>query len=173
MMGFLVVAYSVIIGKHDTMKIIIGTYIAMLTADGVGNLFADYIFPRTDLFPIFQAVGQSILIIGTKILFFVSCIVYLTLKARFDVEVSDSESHIASTFISILLGFLSALLIISTILVYASGSSFVLQSLNMSESFMTFVYSQSYLVKILLDHSSIIFALPAIYFLLDSVFGKE
>ena len=35
-----IMAYSLIIGRDNTLKVILGTYVAALTADAAGNLFA-------------------------------------------------------------------------------------------------------------------------------------
>jgi hypothetical protein len=40
-----IIAYSFIIGRNQTLKIIIATYMAILTADGLGNLFQTYLLP--------------------------------------------------------------------------------------------------------------------------------
>ena len=38
----IVVAYSLIIGRDNTIKVILGTYVAIVCADAIGALFAHY-----------------------------------------------------------------------------------------------------------------------------------
>ena len=53
-----VVAYSFIIGKNQTLKVILGTYLAVLCADGMGNLFGKY-FSVSVAFLKFMKLGMS------------------------------------------------------------------------------------------------------------------
>ncbi|MDP7069092.1 MAG: hypothetical protein QF815_01075, partial [Candidatus Peribacteraceae bacterium] len=53
----LVITYSFIIGKHEAVKIIISTYIAILAVEGMGNIIARM---SGDSTPILNVMGLSV-----------------------------------------------------------------------------------------------------------------
>jgi hypothetical protein len=66
--------------------------------------------------------------------------------------------------INMIFGFLNACLIVSIALVFISGASFISGGLGTSPAFQD-IYNQSHLAKILIDHYSVWFLLPAGAFL--------
>ena len=86
----IVTAYSFIIGRKDTLKIIIGTYIATLSADGFGNIFQRFIGDTAFFEKLVKFVGygsgaadlSSII----KIILFIAMIVVLTIYGDYEVH---------------------------------------------------------------------------------------
>lgn len=175
--AILIVAYSFIVGRDRTVKIIIGTYIAILSADGIGNLLFNHLLGPDATVPLFNFSLGSSYIILIKIICFVSLIVILTLKGAFEADVNDFDGHIASIAISSLYGLLSAGLIVSAILVYVSGGSFITAFLTdivpQPSELAHSIYDQSIIAKAMIDNSALIFALPAVTFIISSfTFGE-
>ena len=154
-----IIAYSFIIGKDRTLKVVIGTYLAILTADGIGNLFQQYLLPSI---PSLQGdIGVQVLVL-LKILVFIAVIVVIAVKGSFSVSIFANKELFAKVFVTFLFGFLNAGLIVSTILVFISGFSFVNGFYGMMTT--TSFYYESELVRLMVDNYNIWFALPAIAF---------
>ncbi|MDD5750931.1 MAG: hypothetical protein PHS73_00225, partial [Candidatus Peribacteraceae bacterium] len=82
----LVVTYSFIIGKHESVKIIIASYIAIVSVQGIGNLLARFSGEQE---PMFQMLGITVditLLATTKLVIFVAAIIFLAVRGGFEVE---------------------------------------------------------------------------------------
>ncbi len=117
----IIMAYSYIVGQNGTIKIIISSYIAMLAANGIGNLVAKYILVSQPLIKIMTTSPEENVVIF-KMLMFVTITLLLVLKGSFEVDVSRHQSGSAKFVGTSIFGFLSAGLLISTILVFTVGS---------------------------------------------------
>lgn len=167
-----IIAYSFMIGRASTSKIVIATYIAILAADGLGNYLYTLIIgpdPSLKLFSV-QATPTSILILKLGIM--ALAIVMLVIKGGFEVSVPDAVGGFLNMLSSLVLGFLSAGLIVGAILVYISGGSFLpgvgFEASVLSQS----IIETSQFAKIIWENSSIIFALPALGFILMGMFAE-
>ncbi len=166
----IIIAYSFIIGRNQTLKIIISTYIAILTADGIGNIIEKYISPKiiNVLFPNTDFATAAIVI---KIVIFVGVIVVLAMRGQFDVGLNEESSMALSTVVNAIFGVLSAGLIISTILFYMSGGSFLQPTVGVNTAISS-IKRNSVLVGHLIDYYNVWFSLPAIAFALSSFLKK-
>lgn len=170
-----IIAYSFIIGKENTLKVIIGSYIAILTADGIGNLFRQYALGSNELVMFLKFFGMDNpdrTMILVKVLTFIMAIVIIAMKGGFEVK-HGSHGGVIGIIINLIFGFLSAGLVISTLLIYVSGASFVSGTVNMANNTLASAYSESEMVKMMIDNYNIWFALPAVTFLLSSLFQKK
>ncbi len=172
----LVVAYSLIIGRNNNLKVIIATYVAALFADAVGNLFgktlalSDNFMKLMSLFYVQTPQDAAALV---KIIMLFVIIVLLSVKGKYDVDVTRGGPPGFKIGINMLFGFLNACLIVSVALIFVSGSSFIIgDPVTTSEAFQD-IHSQSNLARILIDYYSIWFMLPAFGFLLISLFNQN
>ena len=164
----IIVAYSFIVGKSATLKIIIATYIAILATDGIGNLVSKLLLNSSSMAHVFSGGGNGNMML-LKILLLVSSIVVLTVRGHFSVEAPSDESTMSATFFTTLFGFLSAGLIVSTIMVYLSGGDFI--HTPGVAGFGIDITATSYLARMMTDNYNVWFALPAIVFILISLNG--
>lgn len=164
----IVIAYSFIIGRNQTLKVIISSYMAILAADGTGNLTDMYILPNVQAFEPAQAIQFLILM---KIFVFVVVIVLLSIKGGFFVDVMEERKVPVRIMATLTFGFLNAGLIVSTILVYISGGSFVTGTSELTR--VTEIYRESELVKLMIDNHNIWFALPVFAIVLISIFESR
>ncbi len=152
-----VIAYSFIVGRNLTIKIIISSYMAVLMADGIGNLFRTYILPAA---PSLQGeVGEQTLVL-VKIFVFVLVIVLLAIRGGFQVDVLPEGSVATRILSNLSFGFLNAGLMVSTIVVYLTGGSFVLGTVQRVME--TNLYQESQFIQMLVQQHDIWFALPAL-----------
>lgn len=162
----IILAYSFIIGKNSTLKIIISSYIAILTADGIGNLVDQLLFSDNAIVNIFQSGSTESLTI-LKILVFVLTIMLLTIRGSFRVEIGSESSLGMEIVTTAAFGLLSAGLIISTILVYMSGGNFVFDPTVASKAGVD-ITRGSQLASALTQNYNFWFAMPAIAFVVTS-----
>lgn len=162
-----VIAYSFIVGRNQTLKIIISSYIAILTADGVGNLFERYLLPSA---PSLQGeMGDQALVL-TKIFLFVLVIVLVAIKGGFQVDLIHERSLVARILTNLSFGFLNAGLMVSALLVYLTGGSFIAGTAQ--AGFATNLYQESQFIQTIIDNYNVWFILPAIALVLISVFQR-
>lgn len=163
-----IIAYSFIIGRNQTLKVIIASYMAILTADGLGNICNTYLLPAA---PALQGeLGEQSLVM-LKIFVFVVVIVLLAIKGGFYVNLTPENSVPSRILSNLAFGFLNAGLVVSTLLVYLTGGSFVMGTIQ--EAFQTNLYSESQIVKMMIDNYSIWFALPALAIVVVSFFEQK
>lgn len=168
-----VIAYSFIIGRNETLKIIIASYIAILTSDGVGNIIEKYIINNDPSYRLVNVsfADNSLPII--KITIFVLTIVLIAIRGRFNIDLPAEKNKVLGFFTTTTYGVLSAGLLIATILIYASGVSFVEAGGENVTGILQNVYESSLLVRIMIDGYSWWFSLPAIIFVISSLFSES
>lgn len=171
-----IIAYSFIIGKESTLKVIIGTYIAILTADGLGNLFRFHLLISKPFFQFLKLFGvntQEKAFILFKVMVFIIAIVIIAMKGSFEVRKEGSRGGVVGLITHLVFAFLSAGLIVSTLLTYVSGASFVQGSIALGNAALNSIYANSKLVKVMIDNYNLWFSLPAVTFVIWSLFKKK
>lgn len=163
----LLFAYGFLLGQNATIKLILSLYIAILTADGFAGILKRFVF---DLSPGFQSLfgAHEVEIFSwIRILLLLFAVIIFVVKSGFHV-ILDLHDHWGIRLgILTLFSALSALLFISTILIYLSGNSFV-EGMLMAHEIQ--IYEESLLAQILIDYYQFWFSLPAIAFLISSFF---
>ncbi len=168
-----IIAYTFIIGRNQSIKIIISSYIAILAADGIGNLIERYFLGQNPIIRVMeQSSGESSLIL-LKIVIFILSIVLITTRGKFNINIARSNSMMMRITLSLAYGVLSAGLITSTVLIYASGASLVQESSLIMNDAILEIYQQSKLVRLMINNYNAWFSLPAIAFVISSFFGEE
>lgn len=171
-----IVSYSLIIGRDNTLKVILGTYVAGFTADALGNLFSMYFAGTPLLNQILKASQfgtETEAIIFVKVLVFVAMVILFAVKGAFSVDVQENSSSTMRLGFSVVYAVLSAGLIISIILVFVSGYSFVGGKIATADTSLLNLATQSMLIKSIVTHSYLWFSLPAVVFLVQSFYGKK
>jgi hypothetical protein len=172
----IVTAYSFIIGRQETLKIIIASYIATISADGLGNLFTKFVGNTSFFNKLVNFLGlgggAEQLASVMKILLFISIIVLLTIFGDYDVEEPPEQNSAIKLLVLTALSLLSGGLILSTIIVFANGGSLISGTAAISDTFKV-VYDESRFVRGLLDWHDVWFALPGLLFVFISVVQKN
>lgn len=170
-----VIAYSFIIGRNQTLKVILGTYIAILCADGLGNLFAKY-FASSEAFlrflKLFSIGGHDQAIAFFKVFVLLVLIVLIAVRGLFQVEVNDSSPATLKLGMLLLLGILSGGLMVSAVLVFISGTSLIGAAAN-GANILTDVYTASHLARIMVDYANFWFFLPGVTFVTMGFLHKK
>lgn len=173
----IIVAYSLIIGRDNTLKVILGTYVAALAADASGNLFGKY-FSGSELFIKllkFAALGsEDAAVVFIKVVVFVALVILFAVKGAFFVQTVSDRSGPIRFIINCIYAVFSAGLIISVILVFVSGVSFIANgSQETTGTALWSIYSQSEFVRSIVGNSYFWFSAPALVFLIQSLYSKK
>jgi hypothetical protein len=175
----IIIAYSFIIGRDNTLKVILGTYVAALAADAAGNLFGMY-FAGSPIFSgmlrIAELGNEMEAIVFVKVLVFVTLVIVFAVRGAFEVNTAPDSSSAIKLVLSFMYAVMSAGLIISTILVFVSGVSFVGGgSTETTSTALWNLSNQSQLIRGMVQNSYLWFAVPAFAFLLHSLHssGRE
>lgn len=155
----IIIAYSFIVGRNQTIKIIIGAYIATLTADSIGNLMAKYLGGETPILKILEGPTGDQTLITMKIMIFIAAVVIIAVRGGFEVSILNEQRAPVRLLMTFFFGFLNAGLIVSTLLLYVSGLSLVGAD-QLGDVAM--VGSESLLVQLMIENYSVWFSLPAV-----------
>ncbi len=172
----IIIAYSFILGKDATLKIILGTYASSLAADAAGNIFGARFGASTELLKATSnigLVGEKDTAIFIKIAIFVTFLIILTIKGSFSVEAHGGKTSGMRVFFTGIYGFLSAALIVSTILMYVSGISFITGSLQPGLASIMVFSGQSPFVQKMLDYYNVWFLLPVLAMIIGSFLNED
>ncbi len=172
----IIIAYSFILGKDATLKIILGTYASALAADAAGNLFGMKFGSAPQLLKATAGiglVGPKDTAIFTKVIIFVTLLIILTIKGSFSVRAHGGKSSGMQVFFTGIYGFLSAALIVSTILMYVSGISFITGSFQPGAASILAFNGQSPFIQKMLDYYNLWFLLPVVAMIVGSFLIDE
>lgn len=171
-----IVSYSFIIGRDNTLKVILGTYVAMIAADAGGNLFADY-FGGSQMFMKllnFASVGnEHEAMVFVKVILFVILVILFAVKGAFEVDTVDDRSALIRLVLSVVYAVMSAGLIISAVLVFISGVSMVSGGNFADGTALWGIYDASEFIRSIVNNSHLWFSLPALSFLIHSLYTKK
>ncbi len=165
-----IIAYSYIIGLNRTVKSIVSAYLAILAADGLGNIFHSYFLESSNFrkgLELFNITNLDETLISTKVVIFVAVVVILTVRGAFEVDFSTHNFGSNNLVVTGIFGFLNAGLIVSTLLVYVSGMSFV-QKVTV-ESNIVDLYTSSTFIKAMVDYYNLWFSIPVVVIIVWSV----
>lgn len=159
-----VVAYSFIVGRNRVLKVISASYMGILSADALGNILAKYVFHREVVLKVaklasIQTPDQAMA--AFKVLVLVLIIVLLTVRGSFEFSAEDDRPFSIKTGTNLLFGLLSAGLIISALLIFATGGSLIADVI-MIDNPLGEIYAQSRVVRYMVDYKNVWFCLPAL-----------
>jgi hypothetical protein len=157
----IIMSYSFIIGQHQSMKVIIASYIGIIATQGIGNVLARLM--GGDSQAILASVGipfDITLIALAKIFLFAICIIIFVIRSGIEVTFDKEAGTILSIVYTGLFGFSTAGLIVSTILTYAAGGG-ILDSSIVASSTIAAIAKGSQLMQLMILNQDIWFTLPA------------
>jgi len=170
----LILSYSFIIWYNKTIKIIISSYIAVLVADWIWNSIMNLFFNQFPELNIFMFKEGDPIFIIFKITLFIISLVILATRWWFESDWVVAENNVHKAIYTLIFWSLSALLIISVILVFASWSSFLeWWGLDVSSSAIKSMYDNSYLVQMIILNYNLIFILPSVIFVILSLTSEK
>lgn len=164
-----IMSYSYIVGQNGTIKIILSSYIAMLAANGIGNLLMKYIQLTEPVIKVFETSSEANGILF-KIFIFIVITLILVLKGGFVVDMGRNYPLPMRMLIVTIFGFLSAGLMMSTILVFIGGGVVDGVLISSLQEAIT-IPAETLFVRSLIEYYNFWFAAPAIAFVFLSLIG--
>ncbi len=156
----IVVTYTFIIGKKESVKVILATYIAIVAVQGLGNVLqrvsAEAGISLQTLFGYTPAIPALAIF---KLVAFIVIMILLTIKAGFTVSYLK-ETTLVNIIITSLCGIATAGLLLSTLLTYVSNLPLLDMSLPNLAS-LSPIIQQSWLMQLMIFNQDLWFSLPA------------
>lgn len=170
-----VVAYSFIIGRNQTLKVISATYVAILCSDAVGNLFSTYLANSESFLKflrLFAIANSDQATAFFKVLILITFIVIIAVRGLYNFDADDSRPLSLKMGINLALGVMSAGLMMSAIMIFVAGGSLISDVAN-ANSPLTSIYGESRFVRLMIDYSNMWFFIPGVGMILLSLFHKK
>ncbi len=156
----IIMSYSFIIGKHESIRVIIASYIAIIATQGIGNVLSRLIGESEQTLAGFGIPTDITMIAVAKIFFFAICIIIFVTRSGIDVSYEKDAGTILTIVYTGLFGFSTAGLIVSTILTYAAGSG-ILDANFIANTGIAPLAQASTLMQLMILNQDIWYTLPA------------
>lgn len=168
----IVVAYSFIVGKDESVKIVIAAYIASVAVQAIGNgLIA--LSGSTQTLAEMLGYEMNMNVISTiKIVLFVTLIIFLAIRGGFEMVYAKELEGIWQTVLTGAFGFATAGLLLSTLLTYIAAKP-ILDTQIVTSPSLSPLLLQSRLVQMMVQYQDIWFALPAFLLLTVGILGNR
>lgn len=163
----LLFAYNFMLGQTATIKLILSTYIAIFTSDGIAGLLERLIFNWSPGFEYFFEDQREEIFMWARILFFLLAIVLFSVKSGFHIVLDRHDHWLIRLLLHGTFSVFSGILFLSTVMVFLSGSTFIEGMSTVSNAIM---YEQSILARAMIDYYQFWFSIPALLFLVTSFF---
>jgi hypothetical protein len=167
----IVVAYSFIIGKLESVKIIVATYIATVSVQGLGNILSRV---TGESQPMFAIIGMGIdptTFAVAKIITFIAITVFIAARGGLDIVYTRESGVILTTIFTGLFGFATAGLILSTLLTFVAGSPILSPTIMTSAAVAPFLEG-SRLMRLMVENQDLWYTLPALLLVLVGFLGS-
>ncbi len=159
-----VIAYSFIVGKDESIKIVIASYISILAVQGIGNILQMFFFnvgPTAD----FLGVDMNNNIVSTlKLIIFVAMIIFLAIRGGFEMTGSSSLGGVIEPVITAAFGVATAGLLLTALLTFIAARP-LLDLTLINAPLLAPLLEQSSLVQWMVLYQHVWFSLPALLLL--------
>lgn len=157
----IVVAMSYLLGKHQCVKLVLGTYVAMVTVQGISAIFSriepDY---QTTLRELSVTVDDNILSTA-KLLLFVLIVVLMALRAGLSVSYEKETLSTTNIVAAGLLGLATAGLLLVTVVTFIADVPLLSPNLALSPTLAPLI-AQSNILWAVAHLQDVLYTLPAI-----------
>jgi hypothetical protein len=154
----MVITYSFIIGKQESVKVVIASYIAAVSVQGIGNILGQFSGQSLNVMGISVDIT---LLSGTKLLLFVAAVIFLAVRGGIDIAYSKPSGSLTSMVITGAFGFATAGLLLSTLLTYVAGTP-ILDTELVKAAAVSPILEESRLMHAMVLYQNLWFSLPAI-----------
>lgn len=156
----IVIAYSFIVGKEESGKIIIASYIAAVAVQGLGNI-GDLL--TQDSSTVADVLGFTVsdnIMSSIKLILFTVSIIIIAVRGGVAVDYEKEFPGWVNLLITTAYGIATAGLLLCILLTYVAHAAILSTTIAQSPSIAPLL-SQSQLVQIMIDYQNLWFAAPA------------
>jgi hypothetical protein len=158
----LIVAYTFIIGRGESIKIIIASYIGIIAVQGIASALERL---NAQLGSIVSYLGipagQSWILVVGKLVLFIAIVILLTIRSGIEVRYDKEPNAVIGIVLTLLFGIATAGLLITTILTYVTGVPLLEMNLSTVQALGP-VIQQSQIMQLLIQNQDVCFTLPAV-----------
>lgn len=157
----LVITYSFIIGKHEAVKIIVSTYIAILAVEGIANVIERL---TGDTAPVLNVMGltvDSTILTAIKLVIFVALIVFICVRSGLVIDYSKDPGGPVNVLLTALFGFATAGLLLISLFLFVTDVRLLDPNMEHLETAQALM-QKSRLTQIMLLNQDLWFSLPAL-----------
>lgn len=159
-----IVAYSFIVGKDESVKIIIASYISIVAVQAIGNLL-EMLSGQSQTVTEMLGFGLDMNLISTiKLVLFVAMIIGIAIKGGFEMEYAKDLTGAWDPVVTAAFGFATSGLLLSALLTYVAAKPLLDDTLPQAPLLQPLLYNST-LVQIMVDYQNVWFALPALLLL--------
>ena len=170
----LVITYSFIIGRKESAKIIVSSYIAIVAVQGLGN-FSQRLLGVSGANEMLSVLGFGVDTNMTSILklvLFITIIVFLALRAGVHIQYGQDGSILLNLVVTGLCGLATAGLLLSTLLTYIGGSPLLAMQVATTPA-LTKIIQQSLMMQVMMQNLDLWFTFPALMLIIAGFLNKK
>ena len=168
----LVITYSFIIGKHEAIKIIISTYIAILAVEGIGNILERV---TGDSRPLLSVVGLNIdgdILTAMKLVVFIALIIFIAIRSGLEIDYSKDPGGPVNAILTAVFGFATAGLLLISLFIFVADVQILDPNVENIET-ISALLSKSKLMQVMILNQDLWFSLPALLLIAVGVVSNE
>lgn len=168
----LVITYSFIIGKHEAIKVIISTYIAILAVEGIGNIIERL---SGDSLPMLNMVGlalDSTILTAVKLVLFVALIIFIAVRGGLEVGYTKDPGGFINVILTAVFGMATAGLLLITLFIFVADVQILDPNIENIESIAPLL-QKSKLMQVMFLNQDLWFSLPALLLIAIGFLSNE
>lgn len=167
-----IVAYSFIVGKDESVKIIIASYISIVSVQAIGNLLETLSGQSASMLDLLGFALDMDIISTIKLILFVSMIIILAIRGGFEMEYASDLSGVWDPVVTAAFGFATSGLLLSALLTYVAAKPLLDDTLAQAPLLQPLLMDST-LVQIMVEYQNIWFCLPALLLLAVGFIGSR
>ncbi len=167
-----VITYTFIIGKKESVKLLLASFVAIVGIQAIGNLLTLYA-PQLDM--LWGAAGfrlSSQVISMVKLFLFIASALFLAIRGGIQVEYRRQESTIINGALTGVFGFATAGLLLSTILTYIADVPLLDQNLARNAALSPLI-QQSQFIQLMVFNQDLWFAGPMLLLVIVGIIDNR
>ena len=158
----IVITYSMIIGKHQSVKIIVATYIAIVAVQGITNIIERLTGETEPLLTVLGLTVDTAVLTAVKLSIFIAIIVFFAVRGGLEVKYTKEPGATMNLVLTALFGAATAGLLLATLLTFVLDIP-LLQSAEAERAL--HVAGKSKLLELMVRNLDLWFSLPALLIL--------
>lgn len=156
-----IVAYSFIVGKDESMKIIIASYISIVAVQAIGQLLSMLSVQSSGMVDMLGFGFDTDIVSIIKLVLFIGMIIFLAIRGGFEMEYTKEIEGFWDPVITAVCGFLTAGLLLTALLTYVAAKPLLDSSLATAPLLQPLLVGST-LVAFMVEWQNVWFCLPAI-----------
>ena len=168
----LVITYSFIIGKHESIKVIISTYIAILAVEGMGNIIERL---SGDSLPMLSMVGLSMdstVLTAIKLVLFIALIVFIAVRGGLEIGYSKDPGGLINVVLTAVFGMATAGLLLITLFIFVADIQILDPNIENIAAIAPLL-EKSKLMQVMILNQDLWFSLPALLLIVVGFLSNE